>query len=233
MKTIWIGMMLGMLVAPGVGQAPLQSPVPVSPAQQAFEGGRYDESLGLIAQGRNGGGPTGPTDAFLAAHAHMRRGDMEAARGEFAWLVDHGDDIWRRVGDSSIAYIDQNMTHALNVIGEAVASIDARNADAAAAAGGVLPEPTLDQRLGDFAAFLQLGLVRVRLEDWAGAAPAFERAASLNPTFAYAHYYAGLAYSRVQRPDQVAMHFEVFLKLAPNAPERGAVTSIMRTLRGR
>jgi tetratricopeptide (TPR) repeat protein len=233
MKMIWIGMAVGMLAAPDVGQVPVASPVPVSAPQQSFEAGRYDEALTAIAQARERGEAGGPADAFLAAHAQMRRGEMEGARGEFARLVDTGDDIWRRVGESSIAYIDQNVPHALNVIGEAVAVIDARNAEAAAAAGGVLPASPVDERVRDFAAFYQLGLVRVRVEDWDGAAAAFERATSLNPSFAYAHYYAGLAHSRMQRPDQVAVHFEVFLKLAPSAPERGAVMSIMRTLRGR
>jgi hypothetical protein len=31
----------------------------------------------------------------------------------------------------------------------------------------------------------------------------------------------------------MATHFEAFLKLAPNAPERAEVESIMRTVRGR
>jgi hypothetical protein len=33
--------------------------------------------------------------------------------------------------------------------------------------------------------------------------------------------------------DKMAGFFETFLKLAPNSPERPAVESIMRTLRGR
>jgi tetratricopeptide (TPR) repeat protein len=85
----------------------------------------------------------------------------------------------------------------------------------------------------DFFAQYQLGLARAQTEDWPAAAEAFERASQLDPVFAYAHYYAGLAYSRIQRIDRTATHFETFLKLAPKAPERTAVESIMRTLRGR
>lgn len=44
------------------------------------------------------------------------------------------------------------------------------------------------------------------------------RATQIDPTFAYAHYYAGLAYSKVRRADRMAAHFEVFLKLVPKAP---------------
>ena len=53
------------------------------------------------------------------------------------------------------------------------------------------------------------------------------------PRFAYAHYYAGLSHYRVGRTDKMAAAFEHFLTLAPKAPERPQVESIMRTLRGR
>jgi tetratricopeptide (TPR) repeat protein len=79
----------------------------------------------------------------------------------------------------------------------------------------------------------QLGLVLAKVQDWGGAAMAFDRAAELNPTMAYAHYYGGLAHYRANRTDRMAIHFEQFLKLAPDAPERPEVTQIMRTVRGR
>ena len=44
---------------------------------------------------------------------------------------------------------------------------------------------------------------------------------------------AAMAFYRVKRADLMAVHFERFLKLAPNAPERAEVESIMRTMRGR
>ena len=50
---------------------------------------------------------------------------------------------------------------------------------------------------------------------------------------AYAHYYAGLSYYQAERIDLMAAFFESFLKLAPDAPERAQVESIMRTIRGR
>jgi hypothetical protein len=41
-----------------------------------------------------------------------------------------------------------------------------------------------------------------------------------------------MAASRIQRLDRVGIHLEQFMQLAPNAPERDAVMSVMRTLRG-
>jgi Tfp pilus assembly protein PilF len=61
----------------------------------------------------------------------------------------------------------------------------------------------------------------------------FERATQLDPMFAYAHYYAAISYSRIKQADRTASHFQTFLQLAPNAPERAAVESIMRALQGR
>ena len=50
---------------------------------------------------------------------------------------------------------------------------------------------------------------------------------------AYAHYHAGMNFYEAKQVAQMAVYFENFLKLAPNAPERPAVESIMRTIRGR
>jgi hypothetical protein len=49
---------------------------------------------------------------------------------------------------------------------------------------------------------------------------------------AYAHYYAGLMHYRAKQPDRMAIRFERFLQLAPDAPERPEVLQIMRTIRG-
>jgi tetratricopeptide (TPR) repeat protein len=52
-----------------------------------------------------------------------------------------------------------------------------------------------------------------------------------NPEEAYAHYYAGLAYNGLRRPDRMLTHFELFLKLKPDAPEARKVRSVMKTAR--
>ena len=89
----------------------------------------------------------------------------------------------------------------------------------------------MDGRLPD--AHFQLGLVLAKREDWRGAAEAFDRTTQLGPSMAYAHYYGGLMHYRAGRPDRMAIHFEQFLKLAPDAPERPEVLQIMKTVRGR
>lgn len=211
-------------VALPAGQSPDQALPPVSAAQRSFEAGQYDQALAAIATAREQQ-VAGPQDVFLAAQAQLRRVQNDLAKAEFSRLIGSGDETWRLVGESSNALIDNNLDRALELATQAVTHINDRTAQAS-------EPPTPAAKLADFPAFYQMGLVKVRRDDWAGAAEAFEKASQLNPTFAYAHYYAGLAYSRVKRPDRVAVHFEQFLKLAPNAPERAAVMSIMRTLRG-
>jgi tetratricopeptide (TPR) repeat protein len=211
---------VAMAAAPVLGRAPAQGPVaPIAAPQRAFEAGQYDQALQLIAQARERQ-EAGLFEAFLAANAHLRRSQADPARGEFMALVDSGDDVWRLLGESSISTLDNNLDRALELANQAT--------------GAIGTEPTQDPglRLRNALAFYQLGLVKSRREDFAGAAEAFDRAIQLAPSFAYAHYYAGLSNSRLNRPDQVGARFEVFLKLAPNAPERGAIMSMMRTLRG-
>lgn len=229
MKSLTFGAAIVLMVAvPVAGRMPAQEPVQIPAAQRAFEAGQYDQALQSIVEARERGEPFGPPEAFLAGHIQLRRNQSEDAKGDFTQLVESGDDTWRLVGESSIAFIDQNNDRALELADQAVARVNER----AAAGGPAGPGQEPAGRIRDFAAFYQQGLVKSRREDWAGAAEAFDRATQLHPSFAYAHYYAGLTSSRMKRPDRVASHFEVFLKLAPNAPERGAVTSIMRTLRG-
>ncbi len=82
-------------------------------------------------------------------------------------------------------------------------------------------------------AHYQVGLVQAQQVDYAAAAASFEQATENDPAFAYAYYYAGLAHSRLDRTDQMAINFERFLQLAPDAPEAPRVESLMRSIRGR
>ena len=79
--------------------------------------------------------------------------------------------------------------------------------------------------------YLHRGKLLVEKKDYNGAVKELERAISLDPKQAYAHYYLGISYSNVKRPDKMVEHFGYFLKLAPEAPEAAKVKSVMRTIR--
>ena len=196
-----------------------QNQQPVAQPQQLFEAGQYEQALKSLGALRDKGA-AGLPEAFLAAHVALRQSQNDRAKEEFARLTAADDPVWRLVGESSTAAVDNDRDRSLELALKAVEEAKANSGD----------DPA--RRLRDFHAHYQLGLARTRKEEWAPAAEEFKRAAELNPNFAYAHYYAGLSYSRVKRPDQVVRHFEMFLKLAPKAPERSAVTSLLRSIKG-
>ena len=174
-------------------------------AQQLFEAGQDEAALAAAAEV-----PGDPAGAYLAGQVRLRMNQPAEAAQEFQRVAGQADPAWQAVGQSATALAGGDLPAALDAGTRAVATAP-----------------------GSFHANYQLGLVKAKMNDWAGAANAFGQAANINPTFAYAHYYAGIANSRIKRADLTAEHLDRFLKLAPMAPERPAVDSLMRTLRGR
>jgi tetratricopeptide (TPR) repeat protein len=175
--------------------------------QQLFESGRYQDVVNQVGARPN----ASPDELFLLALANVKLGRTDAARAAYARLQTGPDNsVWRLVGSAGIAEIAGNTAGAVD---------NARKATAASAQ--------------HFGAQYQLGLALSAARDFPAAATAFEQAATINPRFAYAHYYAGMARYSARQIDRMAAHFNTFVKLAPMAPERPAVENIMRSLRGR
>ena len=189
---------------------PADTPAPeVTPAasvtQSLFESGRYREVLN-----RETADAVSAEAIWFVANSHLRLGEIDEARREFARLptVDPGPS-WRVVADLALALL-ANEPEAL----------DRARMDA-------VPFP--DDPFVQFG----LGLAHANRSDFAGAAEAFDRCVQANPRFAYAYYNAGLAYDRVNRSDLMAIRLEMFQRLAPAAPEQPEVETILRTVRGR
>jgi|RhiMetdeSRZDD1v2_1073273.scaffolds.fasta_scaffold895911_1 tetratricopeptide (TPR) repeat protein len=149
-----------------------------------------------------------PESTYLAAQALVKMDNADRARGEFARLREGGSDDWKAIGESGDA-----MT---------AGDLDAARAaaDRAVAANGDNPY-----------AHYQKGIVATRQSRFRDAADAFGRSTEIKPDLAYAHYYAGIAHQRLKEIPKMAEHLEYFIKLAPEAPERATVTSILRTVR--
>ena len=177
----------------------------VSEVRRLFEAGQYAQVVEAAVPEADA------AVVYAAAQSHQKLGADDPARDLYRRLAERPEgDPWRFIGMSGQALLE----------GQGDAALEA--AVQATMVAGDLPE-----------AHYQLGLVLARREDWGGAAAAFDRAAELNPAHAYAHYYGGLMHYRAGRTDEMALHFEQFLKLAPEAPERPEVLQIMRTIRGR
>jgi tetratricopeptide (TPR) repeat protein len=173
--------------------------------RRMFEAGQYQQVIETASEAAP------PEALYTAAQSHQRLGATGEARATYGQLSARPEnDPWHFIGLSGQQMLDEATDAAL------------QSAQQAAALDGGLPD-----------AHFQVGLVLAKRQDWQGAAEAFDRAAELNPGHAYAQYYGGLMHYRAGRPDRMATHFEQFLKLAPEAPERPEVLQIMRTVRGR
>ena len=214
----WIGIavVFGLVGGCGGGRqrppaTPREVPVDVAAApardsvQALYESGRYREVLNNI-----GVGDAGPAALWFAAHSSLRLGQHEEAVRQFARLPTVGmSAAWRVVSELALARVEGDP--------EAIDRVRTRPT--------ALP-------LDPFVQF-ELGLAHASRDDFAAAAVAFDRCTEADRRFAYAYYYAGLAYNRLNRPDLMAARFELFQRLAPEAPERPEVESILRTVRGR
>ena len=182
-----------------------QDPKPTP--QKLFESGKYQEAIdGVRAH------PDAPPDqVFLRALAHRKLDQNDEAKQAFASLAGAAEgSAWRSIGNSGTALVEGNLDAALEAANKAV------EADG-----------------GSAQARYQLGLVESAKNNQPQAAAAFAKATELDPQMAYAHYEAGMAFYKSKRVDRMAVYFENFLKLAPAAPERPAVLSIMKTVRGK
>ena len=73
------------------------------------------------------------------------------------------------------------------------------------------------------------GLLQFNRQQNAEAAASFEAYLKDHPNNPYAHYYAGLAYNGAKRPDKMLTHFEMFVRLKPDAPEARKVRAVLAT----
>ena len=192
-----------LLLTTSVAAAQAQEQTP----QQLFESGKYQDAIEKIKSHAD----APPDQVYMRALAHRKLSQNDEAKKVLGTLAAKEEgSAWREIGTSGTALVDGNL-------------------DAAGAAANKAVE--IDGNLAE--ARYQLGLVELARNNQAQAAEAFAKAAELNPQMAYAHYEAGMAFYKIKRVDRMAVYFENFLKLAPNAPEKPAVQSIMRTVRGR
>lgn len=187
----------------GPPATPASASAPAASVQTLYESGRY---LEVLAAART----TDPVGLWFTAESHVRLGQREEARSQYAQLASVGaTPAWQAVSDLALALLADDLE-----------ALDR----ARAAAIGFDADPYVQ---------FALGLAHTRRNDFAAAAQAFDRCADANPRFAYAYYGAGLAYERLNRADLMVIRLEMFQRLADGAPERPEVDAILRTVRAR
>ena len=169
--------------------------------QRLFQSGAYEQAVEAARD-------ADPASTFLAAQSLVKLDRPDRAGAEMARLRSSGNAVWQLIGESGEALLANDGGHAVDAARRAVEA-DANN---------------------PFAHY-QLGLAASKGGDWGSAVAGFSKAIELKPDFAYAHYYAALAYQRSRQLPKTAEHFDAFLRLAPEAPERSAVIAILRTIK--
>jgi tetratricopeptide (TPR) repeat protein len=169
--------------------------------QRLFQSGAYQQA---VEAARDADEPS----TYLAAQSLIKLERNDQANAELTRLRASQQPSWRSIGESAEALLANDGGRAVELARRAVEA-DGGNA---------------------FAQY-QLGLSASKAGDFGTAVAAFTRASELKPDFAYAHYYAALAYQRNRQLPKTAEHFDAFLRLAPDAPERSAVLAILRTIK--
>jgi tetratricopeptide (TPR) repeat protein len=169
--------------------------------QRLFQSGSYEQAAEAAQNGD-------PATTYIAVQSLLKLDRSDRAAAEVARLRASDQAGWRLVGESAEALMANNGGRAVE-LGRQAVEADGNN---------------------PFAQY-QLGLAASKVSDWGTAVPAFTKAVELKPDFAYAHYYAGLAYQRQRNLPKTAEHFDAFLRLAPDAPERAAVVAILKTIK--
>ena len=169
--------------------------------QRLFQSGSYEQAAEAARDGD-------PASTYLGAQSLIKLDRSDRAVAEFTRLRASDNAAWRSIGESGEALVANDAGRAADLARRAIEA-DGNN---------------------PFAHY-QLGLATAKASDWGGAVSAFTRAIELKPDLAYAHYYAALAYQRQRQLPKTAEHFDAFLRLAPDAPERGAVAAILRTIK--
>jgi tetratricopeptide (TPR) repeat protein len=183
----------------------------VSSIQRLFEAGKHAE----VVKAAPADAP--PSILFLVGLSHERLRAKDPARETFGKLASRPEsDPWHFTGESAQKLVDGDIGNEREWLAWHEEAL--KLAEQGAKLGPNLME-----------AHYQVGRVYAAMSTWAEAAVAFDRAAELNPTFAYAHYFAGMAYFRGEVRDKMAAHFETFLKLAPEAPERTQVQNLLKS----
>ena len=188
------------------GATPTSAPIAAaSSVQGLYESGRYQDVLNSV-----NAGDRSASALWFAAQSSLKLGQREDAARQFAQLPQAGGNpAWQVVSD----------------LAQALLRDDAGEIDRAREAADAFPgEPFVQY---------ELGLAHARRNDMTAAAQAFDRSTQADPRFAYTYYNGGLAYDRLNRTDLAIARLEMFERLAPQAPERPEVASILRTVRGR
>jgi tetratricopeptide (TPR) repeat protein len=175
------------------------------------------------------------------AQAHYEMGgilieqkDFTGAEGEFTRVEELGSAGLALIGKGRVRLAQEQAPEAKELLNRAqeqtpavqelLDQVATADSDEGKAAARVNADNSADL-------YYSRGLTNALLRDYAASAADLEASIRLNPANAKAHYYAGLAYNALKRPDMMVSHFQTYLSMQPEGPESDRVRSVLRGVR--
>lgn len=177
-----------------------------------------------------------------AAAADLNRGKELYSQGKYAEAQSELNAVTRANDSDSAAHrylglalIEQNKVSEAARHIEKAAELDASGDNKLALARLYVAQKEYDKAdeamkdaSGDELEYVR-GLLRLNRREFDAAVKDLESYISKNPDQPYAHYYAGLAYNGLKKPDKMLSHFQHFVQLKPDAPEARKVRAVLQT----
>jgi tetratricopeptide (TPR) repeat protein len=175
-----------------------------------YERGAYDEVADAVTRQQEAG-VTNPEALYIAGLSYEGLKKSGPATAAYTALVEAtpDTDAWHWVGASARALAAGDIGAATEAATRAV-QLDPGN------------------KFGHY----QRGMALSHQKVYQPAADEFVSLLEIDGGFAYGHYYAALSYYQLRSLVAATNHFERFLELAPDAPERVQVEGILAALRG-
>ena len=164
----------------------------------------------------------------------IERKDFGGAENEFTRVGELGSPVLALVGQGRVRLAQERAAEAKDLFNQAQAQTPAADEllNRVETLGSEEEKSAARAEADDLAdLYYGRGLANALLRDYAASAADLETSIRLDPSNAKAHYYAGLAYNALKRPDMMVSHFQTYLTMAPEGPESDRVRSVLRGVR--
>lgn len=177
-----------------------------------FDRGAYSAVVDAVLEASGPDVVVSPDALFVAGLSHEAMSASGQASRTYADLEKLANsDPWHFLGASAAALVGGDLDRAL---AGAVRGVELANGD----------------KVAHKYAHFQHGRVLMARDDFTASSDAFVRALQVDGGLAYAHYWAGFSYNKTGNLVSMTNHFERFMELAPEAPERPQVMAILAAM---
>lgn len=205
----------------------------IEEAKRLRDGGQLDEAQQALAQ-MIAGEPQFARMHYELGDILIERLDYAGAEREFARVAELGQHGLSLIGRGRVQLAQERAAEAKELfnLAQAQTPVPQQLLDQIQAADNEATKAQLQMEAEPIAAlYYDRGMTNALLRDFTASAADLETSTKLDPANAKAHYYAGLAYNALKRPDMMVSHFQTYLSMEPKGPESARVRSVLRGVR--